>query len=70
MKAVWNGQVLAESDETIVIEGSHYFSSEQTSVCPWKGLAGDIASNDSYFVKNVGGASRTSPSTVTVIFSW
>lgn len=50
MKATWNNQVLAESSETIVIEGNHYFpadsmhneffrESDQTSVCPWKGLA-------------------------------
>lgn len=49
-KAVWNGQVLAESDRTEVVEGNHYFppdsieqeffqqSSTHTS-CPWKGLA-------------------------------
>lgn len=59
MKAVWKNQVLAESDETIVIEGNHYFppesihkeffqESDQTSVCPWKGLAGyyDIVIGD------------------------
>ena len=51
MKAVWNGVVIAESDETIVVEGNHYFppesvkaeyltESSQTSVCPWKGTAG------------------------------
>lgn len=50
MKAIWNGQVLAESDDTIVIEGNHYFppnsinkeffkdSATQTS-CHWKGMA-------------------------------
>jgi len=50
MKAIWRGATLAESDDTIVIEGNHYFpmdairrehfreSSKQT-VCPWKGLA-------------------------------
>lgn len=49
-KATWNGAVLAESDETIVVEGNHYFprdsivvehfveSTRQTR-CPWKGLA-------------------------------
>jgi uncharacterized protein (DUF427 family) len=25
MKATWNGAVLAESDQTIVVEGNHYF---------------------------------------------
>lgn len=50
-KAVWNGAVLADSDETIVVEGNHYFppqsvhwehfqESAKTSVCPWKGRAG------------------------------
>ncbi len=50
MRAVWNGAVLAESDETVVVEGNHYFPpgsldqehfqpSEKTSVCPWKGTA-------------------------------
>lgn len=50
MKAVWNGQVLAESDETIVIENNHYFPPEAINeeffkksnthtICPWKGEA-------------------------------
>ncbi|NEQ49025.1 MAG: DUF427 domain-containing protein [Leptolyngbya sp. SIO3F4] len=50
MKAIWNGQVLAESDDTIVVEGNHYFpptaihrdffkESNAHSVCPWKGTA-------------------------------
>jgi uncharacterized protein (DUF427 family) len=50
MKAVWNGETIARSDETIVIEGNHYFPPEsvnrellQESVthttCPWKGVA-------------------------------
>jgi len=49
-KAVWNGKVIAESDETEVVEGNHYFPadtihgqyfkpSDTTSVCPWKGTA-------------------------------
>ncbi|HEY8315070.1 MAG TPA: DUF427 domain-containing protein [Candidatus Baltobacteraceae bacterium] len=59
MKAVWNGTVIAQSDDTIVIEGNHYFPPdslrqeflEPTSthtVCPWKGTA-------SYYTLNVGG---------------
>ena len=49
-KAIWNGQVIAESNETIVIEGNHYFppsdirqeffkQSDLHSNCPWKGVA-------------------------------
>jgi len=48
--ATWNGAVLAESDDTVVVEGNHYFPreavrddvlvpSDRTSVCPWKGTA-------------------------------
>lgn len=51
MKATWNGQLIAESDDTVVVEGNHYFPlesvdasvlrpSEHTSFCPWKGTAG------------------------------
>jgi len=50
MKAEWRGAVLAQSDDTVVVEGNHYFPREsladeffrdsaQTSVCPWKGTA-------------------------------
>ena len=50
MKAVWQGEVIAESDSTVVVEGNHYFppesvrkdflqSSTTTTVCPWKGTA-------------------------------
>jgi uncharacterized protein (DUF427 family) len=50
MKAIWNGEVLANSNETQVVEGNHYFppnslnmqffkQSDKTSVCSWKGLA-------------------------------
>jgi uncharacterized protein (DUF427 family) len=49
-RAPWNGAVLAESDETIIIEGNHYFpretinekyfqESETHTVCFWKGTA-------------------------------
>jgi uncharacterized protein (DUF427 family) len=48
--ARWNGTVVAESDDTVVVEGNHYFPrsavredllrpSSTTSVCPWKGTA-------------------------------
>jgi len=48
--ATWNGTVIAESDDTVVVEGNHYFPldsvtdgvlapSDHTSVCPWKGTA-------------------------------
>ena len=50
MKAIWKGQLLAESNDTLVIENNHYFpasslnkaffiESETTSICPWKGTA-------------------------------
>lgn len=50
VKAVWNGTVIAESDDTVVVEGNHYFppnavnwqylvESDKKSVCPWKGTA-------------------------------
>ena len=50
MKAIWNGTVVAESDDTVVVEGNHYFPadavtegvlkpSDTTTVCPWKGTA-------------------------------
>jgi len=50
MKAIWNGTVIADSDDTVVVEGNHYFPlaavkatllepSTHTSVCPWKGTA-------------------------------
>ncbi len=50
MKAIWNNKVLAESNETVVIEGNHYFPassviqdllkpSDTVYECPWKGTA-------------------------------
>ncbi|MCG8588349.1 MAG: DUF427 domain-containing protein [Proteobacteria bacterium] len=60
MKATWNGQTLAESDATIVVEGNHYFpreslasehfaASDKTTICSWKGEA-------TYFRVRVGDA--------------
>ena len=59
MKAIWRGTVLAESDNTTVVEGNHYFPPESVkreylkesdthTTCPWKGLA-------SYYSAEVGG---------------
>ena len=59
MRAVWNDTVLAESQDTVVVEGNHYFPpdsihneyfkpSETNTVCPWKGKA-------SYYTLDVGG---------------
>ncbi len=59
MKATWNNTVIAESDNTIIIEGNHYFPSESincqyfeesthTTICGWKGLA-------NYYSLNVNG---------------
>jgi uncharacterized protein (DUF427 family) len=50
MKAIWHGAVIAQSDNTVVVEGNHYFPadavdqsvlrpSDTHSVCPWKGTA-------------------------------
>ena len=50
MKAIWNGAVLAESDQTVMVEGNHYFPiasmnrqhfrpSGTHTTCPWKGEA-------------------------------
>ena len=50
MKAIWKDTVLAESDDTVVVEGNHYFppesvreelfvESDTTTHCPWKGDA-------------------------------
>lgn len=50
MQAVWNGTVVAESDDTVIVEGNHYFplesvdadalqESSHRTVCPWKGVA-------------------------------
>ena len=50
MKAIWNGAVIAESNDTVVVEGNHYFpresiderffaESDNHSVCSWKGTA-------------------------------
>lgn len=59
IRAIWNGTVIAESEDTIVVEGNHYFPSEDvrsellvysphTSLCPWKGRA-------SYYTLSVDG---------------
>ena len=50
MKAIWNNTVIAETDDTVVVEGNHYFPadslkseffqpSETHTVCGWKGTA-------------------------------
>ena len=50
MIAKWNDRVIAESEDTVVVEGNHYFppadvreeflrASDHTSICPWKGTA-------------------------------
>ncbi|GAB2566382.1 DUF427 domain-containing protein [Spirosoma areae] len=63
MKAIWNGQTIAESNDTVVVEGNHYFpieaiksefltDSSTHTTCPWKGLA-------SYYSLTVAG--KTNP---------
>lgn len=50
MKASWNGAVIARSDDTVMVEGNHYFPaaslqrqyvtfSNHRTTCPWKGEA-------------------------------
>lgn len=50
MRAIWNGVVIAESDDTLVVEGNHYFPADslvaehfqpsaKTTICGWKGTA-------------------------------
>lgn len=50
VKAIWNGKLVAESDDTVLVEGNHYFPRESvdasvlrdsatTTICPWKGTA-------------------------------
>ena len=50
MKAMWNGAIIAQSDDTVVVEGNHYFpmdaveqqylqGSQTHTHCPWKGEA-------------------------------
>lgn len=50
MKAIWENTIVAESNQTIVVEGNHYFPpdaikkgylapSDTRSTCPWKGVA-------------------------------
>ncbi|MGB5165402.1 MAG: DUF427 domain-containing protein [Woeseiaceae bacterium] len=63
MKAIWKDEVIAESDDTVVVEGNHYFPldavdksylkpSSKTSVCPWKGTA-------NYYTLNVNGTENS-----------
>ncbi len=62
MKAAWNSKTLAESSETRIVEGNHYFppdsvnreyfsDSQTTTMCPWKGDA-------SYYTLDVDGATN------------
>lgn len=57
-KAIWNGAVIAASDDTVVVEGNHYFpaaavnteylrASVTNTTCHWKGVASyyDLAVN-------------------------
>ena len=59
MQAIWNREIIAESTDTVVVEGNHYFPVESVNMkfmkpsdnhtsCPWKGEA-------SYYSIEVGG---------------
>ncbi len=63
MRAIWQGSVIAESDETVVVEYNHYFPtasvhmeylkpSDTHTTCPWKGEA-------SYYTLVVDGKENT-----------
>lgn len=63
IEARWNGETIARSDDTVVVEGNHYFPPEDVhrgnlvhsdtrSTCPWKGEA-------HYFSINAGGGTNT-----------
>ncbi|ADB51710.1 DUF427 domain-containing protein [Conexibacter woesei] len=63
MRATWNGVTLAESDDTVVVEGNHYFpvgsivsehfaASDSHTICPWKGTA-------SYYHVEAGGETNS-----------
>jgi uncharacterized protein (DUF427 family) len=62
-QASWNGHVIAKSDDTVVVEGNHYFPKESVdgsvlspsnthTICPWKGTA-------SYYSITVDGETNT-----------
>ncbi|WP_054812775.1 DUF427 domain-containing protein [Nocardia arizonensis] len=62
VQAIWNGVVLADSDDTVIVEGNHYFPADSLvreyfaagdthTVCPWKGTA-------SYYTVTVDGRSN------------
>ena len=63
MKAIWQGAVIAQSDDTVLVEGNHYFPQESLNrdfttfsnhktMCHWKGQA-------SYYSLNVNGDVNT-----------
>ncbi len=63
VRATWNGEVIAESNDTKVVEGNHYFppdsvkkdalkASSTQSTCPWKG-------ESSYYSVVAGGKENT-----------
>jgi len=63
MKAIWNNTVIAESNDTVVIENNHYFPADSIkkeffkestthTTCPWKGVA-------SYYTIHIDGNENT-----------
>ncbi len=64
MRAIFNGETIAQSEDTVLVEGNHYFPPDDVfsehldrsrlkTLCPWKGIA-------SYYTVTVGGASAKS----------
>lgn len=62
MRAIWKNTIIAESDDTVVVEGNHYFprsslndeyieESSHTTFCPWKGTA-------NYYSLNIDGTNN------------
>ena len=63
MQASWNDKIIADSNDTVIVEGNHYFPADSVrkqylkpsnthTTCPWKGIA-------SYYSIEVDGDTNT-----------